>query len=31
VVRLKFRTMDDLSRGDLRGFLKEHLAAVKGK
>jgi len=31
VVRLKFRTMEDLSRGDLAGFLKEHLAAVKEK
>jgi hypothetical protein len=30
-IRLKFRTTDDLARGDLRGFLKEHLAAVRGK
>ncbi len=30
-VRLKFRSLDDLARGDLRGFLKEHLAAVQGK
>lgn len=28
VVRLKFRSSDDLSRGDLAGFLKEYLAAV---
>ena len=27
-IRLKFRTPADLARGDLRGFLKEHLAAV---
>ena len=28
VVRLKFRMLDDLARGDLRAFLAEHLAAV---
>ena len=27
-VRLKFRSLDDLARGDLAGFLKEHLAAL---
>ncbi|MCD4727380.1 MAG: excinuclease ABC subunit A, partial [Pirellulales bacterium] len=27
VIRLKFRSAEDLSRGDLHGFLKEHLAA----
>jgi hypothetical protein len=27
-VRLKFRRIDDLARGDLAGFLKEHLAAL---
>jgi excinuclease ABC subunit A len=27
-VRLKFRRLDDLARGDLAGFLKEHLAAL---
>ena len=31
VIRLKFRNAADLARGDLRGFLKEHLAAVRGK
>jgi excinuclease ABC subunit A len=30
-IRLKFRSADDLGRGDLRGFLKEHAAAVRGK
>jgi excinuclease ABC subunit A len=30
-IRLKFRSTDDLARGDLRGFLKQHLAAVQGK
>jgi len=29
VVRLKFRAIDDLSQGNLAGFLKEHLDAVK--
>jgi excinuclease ABC subunit A len=29
-ILLKFRTPADLARGDLRGFLKEHLAAVVG-
>jgi len=29
VVRLKFRSADDLSRGNLAGFLKEHVAAVR--
>jgi len=29
VVRLKFRTTDDLARGDLAGFLKKHLAEVQ--
>ena len=28
VILLKFRTPADLARGNLRGFLKEHLAAV---
>ena len=28
LIRLKFRSLADLQRGDLRGFLKEHLAAV---
>ena len=27
VIRLRFRTPEDLSRGDLRGFLQAHLAA----
>jgi excinuclease ABC subunit A len=31
VLQLHFRTMDDLKRGDLPGFLREHLAAVRGK
>ncbi len=31
VIRLKFRTPEDLARGDLQGFLKAHLAAVQGK
>jgi excinuclease ABC subunit A len=31
VIRLKFRNPADLARGDLRGFLKGHLAAVRGK
>ncbi len=31
VIRLKFRTPADLARGDLRGFLKKHLAVVEGK
>ena len=31
VIRLKFRTVADLARGDLRGFLKEHVAAVREK
>ncbi len=30
-IRLKFRTTDDLARGNLREFLKEHLSAVQGK
>ena len=30
-IRLKFRTPADLARGDLGGFLKEHLAAVRAK
>jgi excinuclease ABC subunit A len=30
-IRLKFRSLADLARGDLSGFLKEHLAAVCGK
>ena len=29
VLHLKFRTTDDLARGDLAGFLKKHLAEVK--
>jgi excinuclease ABC subunit A len=28
VLHLKFRSLDDLRRGDLAGFLKEHLAAL---
>jgi hypothetical protein len=28
-VRLKFRVIEDLGRGGLPGFLKEHLAAVE--
>jgi excinuclease ABC subunit A len=31
VIRLKFRTPADLARGDLRGFLTKHLAAVVEK
>jgi excinuclease ABC subunit A len=31
VIRLRFRTPADLARGDLRGFLKQHLAVVEGK
>ena len=31
VIRLKFRTPADLARGDLRGFLKRHLAVVVEK
>jgi excinuclease ABC subunit A len=31
VIQLHFRTLDDLKRGNLPGFLKEHLAAVRGK
>jgi excinuclease ABC subunit A len=31
VIRLKFRTAADLARGDLREFLKEHLAAMLGQ
>jgi excinuclease ABC subunit A len=27
-IRLRFRTTDDLARGDLPGFLREHLAAL---
>ncbi len=29
VLRMKFRGLDDLHRGDLPGFLKEHLATLK--
>jgi excinuclease ABC subunit A len=29
VILLKFRSRDDLARGDLAGFLKEHVAALK--
>jgi excinuclease ABC subunit A len=29
VIRLKFRNADDLARGNLRAFLREHLAAVR--
>ncbi|HUT10377.1 MAG TPA: excinuclease ABC subunit UvrA [Thermoguttaceae bacterium] len=29
VVRLKFRSTDDLARGDLAGFLKKHLAELQ--
>jgi excinuclease ABC subunit A len=31
VIRLKFRTAADLARGNLRAFLKEHLATVQKK
>ena len=31
IIHLMFRTVEDLSRGNLREFLKEHLAAVRGK
>ena len=31
MLHLKFRTIADLSRGDLPGFLKKHLKAVRGK
>ena len=31
ILRIKFRTIEDLHRGDLPGFLKEHLAAVSSK
>jgi excinuclease ABC subunit A len=31
VLLLHFRTLEDLQRGDLPGFLKKHLAAVQGK
>ncbi len=29
-IRLKFRNLDDLARGDLKQFLREHLSAVQG-
>jgi excinuclease ABC subunit A len=29
LLRIKFRSLDDLHRGDLRGLLKEHLATLK--
>ncbi len=29
MLQLHFRTLDDLARGDLSGFLKEHIAAVR--
>jgi excinuclease ABC subunit A len=29
LVRLRFRSLEDLQRGDLAEFLKEHLATVK--
>ena len=31
LIHLQFRTAADLARGDLRGFLKKHLAAVQEK
>jgi excinuclease ABC subunit A len=31
LIRLKFRSQEDLERGDLAGFLQEHVAAVAGK
>jgi excinuclease ABC subunit A len=31
VIRLRFRTAEDLARGDLRGFLQAHLAAARGR
>jgi excinuclease ABC subunit A len=31
VLRIKFRSTEDLRRGDLAGFLKEHLAALEKK
>ena len=31
VLRIKFRSAEDLHRGDLAGFLKEHLAALERK
>ncbi|MCC6123534.1 MAG: excinuclease ABC subunit UvrA [Pirellulales bacterium] len=31
LLQLHFRTLEDLKRGDLPGFLEEHLAAVRGK
>jgi hypothetical protein len=30
-VRLKFRSFEDLGRGDLTGFLKRHLASLEEK
>ena len=31
MLRLKFRSADDLHRGDLAAFLKEHLASLQAK
>jgi excinuclease ABC subunit A len=31
LIRLKFRSQEDLERGDLAGFLQEHVATVAGK
>ena len=31
VLRIKFRSTEDLRRGDLAAFLKEHLAALENK
>ena len=31
VIRLRFRSPADLARGDLRGFLRAHLAAARGR
>ncbi len=30
VIRLQFRSTDDLARGDLKTFLRQHLASVRG-
>ena len=30
LVKLRFRSTDDLERGDLRAFLAEHLAGLNG-
>jgi hypothetical protein len=28
IIKLRFRTVEDLQKGDLAGFLREHLAGV---